>query len=388
MAHGMTRPSPACASCGRQRTPGVGMASRRLLHCGSSHCCCASWVGRSVTKRERGSSSHGPFGSFPDGWTRRPTPGRSRTNPRHGAASPLLSILKRSRPSGGCSNTRHSFGLSAIRRSLRRGMCSTAFWLSCGERGSRRDRQAGFGTRILLVNRGGAVERGELPKLASRTMAHRRAASQRQVDRSEERMTRRAIAATLRRYRAEWQAALARRDYATTRTILNAAASAVSKEASAALEAETRALHELLALDRRLEDIAKRAVPARLPTASHAFATSATRRFRGPWDRAMEAALHVSALKVVRRAIEALSREMAKQARSQQVLIARLRRLQRTPLEFSPVPARCALCGGTTQPGIDSGRLFVCTECVQQAHNILADVSRHEGARLRNRRRS
>jgi hypothetical protein len=60
------------------------------------------------------------------------------------------------------------------------------------------------------------------------------------------------MAATLRRYRAEWQAALARRDYAATRTILAAAVSAVSKEASADLDTETRALHELLALDRRL----------------------------------------------------------------------------------------------------------------------------------------
>jgi len=198
-------------------------------------------------------------------------------------------------------------------------------------------------------------------------------------------MTRRAMAATLRRYRAEWQAALARRDYATTRTILDAAVSAVSKEASAELDTETRALHELLALDRRLEDVANRAVPARLPTVSYAFATAATRRFRRPWDRAMEGADHVGALKVLRQAIGALSRQMAKQARSQNVLIARLRRLQRTPLEFSPVPARCALCGGTTQPGIDSGRLFVCTECIHQAHDILADSSRPQGRRGINR---
>jgi hypothetical protein len=199
-------------------------------------------------------------------------------------------------------------------------------------------------------------------------------------------MTRRAIAATLRRYRAEWQAALARRDYATTRTILDAAVSAVSKEASAELDTETRALHELLALDRRLEDVANGSVPARLPPATHAFATATTRRFRRPWDRALDAADHVGALKVLRRAIDALSRQMAKQARAQHTLIARLRRLQRTPLEFSPVPARCALCGGTTQPGIDSGRLFVCRECIQQAHGILEDVSRPEGARLRIRK--
>jgi hypothetical protein len=194
------------------------------------------------------------------------------------------------------------------------------------------------------------------------------------------------MAATLRRYRSEWQAALARRDYAATRTILDAAVSAVSKEASADLDAETRALHELLALDRRLEDVANRAVPPRLPPASHAFATATTRRFRQPWDRAVDGADYVGAHKVLRRAIDALSRQMAKQARSQNVLIARLRRLQRTPLEFSPVPARCALCGGTTQPGIDSGRLFVCTECIQQAHSILGDVSASQGGRVSNRR--
>jgi hypothetical protein len=189
------------------------------------------------------------------------------------------------------------------------------------------------------------------------------------------------MAATLRRYRAEWQAALARRDYAATRTILAAAVSAVSKEASADLDTETRALHELLALDRRLEDVADSVVPPRLPPVSHAFATAATRRFRGPWDRAIEGADYVGALKVLRRAIGALSRQMAKQTRSQQVLIARLRRLQRTPLEFSLVPARCAFCGGTTQPGIDSGRLFVCTECIQQAYGILGDVGRPQGGK-------
>jgi len=199
-------------------------------------------------------------------------------------------------------------------------------------------------------------------------------------------MTRRAMAATLRRYRSEWQAALARRDYAATRTILDAAVSAVSREASADLDTETRALHELLALDRRLEDVANRAVPPRLPPASHAFATATTRRFRQPWDRAVDGADYAGAHKVLRRAIDALSRQMAKRARSQHALVARLRRLQRTPLEFSPVPARCALCGGTTQPGIDSGRLFVCTECIQQAHDILEDRRRPEGARLRIRK--
>jgi hypothetical protein len=192
-------------------------------------------------------------------------------------------------------------------------------------------------------------------------------------------MTRRAIAATLRRYRAEWQAALARRDYATTRTILDAAVSAVSKEASADLDAETRALHELLALERRLEEVATRAVPAKLPPVTDAFKTATTRRFRGPWSRAMDAADHMAALKVIRQAIGALSRHMASQARAQHTLIARLRRLQRTPLEYSPTPARCALCGGTTRPGIDSGRLFVCTECVRQAHDIVADVVKAGG---------
>lgn len=192
-------------------------------------------------------------------------------------------------------------------------------------------------------------------------------------------MTRRAMAATLRRYRAEWRAALARRDYATTRTILDAAVYAVSKEASADLDGETRALHELLALERRLEDVASRAIPAKLPPANDAFKTATTRRFRAPWDRAMNAAKHAAALKVIRQAIGALSRHMAREARAQHMLIARLRRLQRTPLEYSPTPSRCALCGGTTRPGIDSGRLFVCTECVRQAHDIVADVVKAGG---------
>jgi hypothetical protein len=196
-------------------------------------------------------------------------------------------------------------------------------------------------------------------------------------------MTRHEMAATLRRYRAEWQAALARRDYATTRAFLGAAVCAVANEASTQLEAETRALHELLALDRRLEDVVDREQPARLPLASHAFAITETKRFRRPWDQAIDGADYVGASKVLRRAIAALSSRMARQARSQQVLIARLKRLQRTPLEFSPVPARCALCGGTTQPGIDSGRLFICTECIHQAHGILGDIDRREGGRGR-----
>jgi hypothetical protein len=189
------------------------------------------------------------------------------------------------------------------------------------------------------------------------------------------------MAAILRRYRAEWRAALARRDYATTRTILGAAVSAVSQEASAALDTETRALHELLALDRRLQDVADGHVPPRLPPVRHAFAIPSTKRFRQPWDRALVAADHVGASKVLRRAIAILSRQMAKQARSQQALIGRLRRLQRAPLEFSPVPARCAFCGGVDQPGVDSGRLFICTECVQQAHGILGEVGKRRGRR-------
>src|SRR4029079_12229610 len=106
---------------------------------------------------------------------------------------------------------------------------------------------------------------------------------------------------------------------------------------------------------------------------SHAFETVATRRFRRPWEQALEGADYVGALKVLRRAIGALSRQMARRARSQQLLIARLRRLRRAPLECSFVPARCAFCGGTTRPGIDSGRLFVCTECIHQAYSILGD---------------
>ena len=162
---------------------------------------------------------------------------------------------------------------------------------------------------------------------------------------------------------------------------MGAALAAVSKEAGAELDTETRALHELLAFDRRLEDVAAREVPPRLPPASHAFATPATRRFRRPWDRAVEGADYVGASRILRRAIATLSRQMAKQARSQQLLIERLRRRLRTPLEFSPDPARCAFCGGTNQPGIDSGTLFICTECVHQAYGIVGEVSRRQGGR-------
>jgi hypothetical protein len=189
-------------------------------------------------------------------------------------------------------------------------------------------------------------------------------------------VTRRAVAATLRRYHAEWQAALARRDYARTRTILGDALTAVSTQANAQLDSETRALHELLALDRRLQGIADGEAPARLPLVKHAFAIAPTRRFRGPWERAIDAADYVGASRVLRRCLAILSRRMAEQTRTQQLLIARLKRLQRTPLRFSHEPARCALCGGDRLPGVDSGRLFVCRECVQKASEILADAGR------------
>jgi hypothetical protein len=194
-------------------------------------------------------------------------------------------------------------------------------------------------------------------------------------------VTRRTTAATLRRYRAEWQAALARRDFAMTRTILDAALSAVAREATQDLDSETRALHELLALDRRLESIGEGAAPARLPPAKHAFAEPSTRRFRDTWHRAIEEADYVRASRVLRGAMAALSRQLVRRTRSQQALISRLKGLQRTPLEFSPVPTRCALCGGTSHPGVDSGRLFVCTDCIQKASEILAEQTRGEGAR-------
>jgi hypothetical protein len=185
----------------------------------------------------------------------------------------------------------------------------------------------------------------------------------------------------LRRYRAEWHAALARRDFAKTRAILDEALSAVAREATEDLDNDTRALHELLALDRRLEAIAEGEAPARLPPAGQAFAEPATRRFRNPWHRAIQAADYLRASKVLREAMAALSRQLAKQARAQQELIGRLKRLQRTPLEFSPVPTRCAFCGGTKHPGVDSGRLFICTDCIQKACEILAERTRGEGAK-------
>jgi hypothetical protein len=189
------------------------------------------------------------------------------------------------------------------------------------------------------------------------------------------------VASTLRQYRAEWQAALARRDYARTRSILGEAMSAVSAQSSARLDAETRALNELLALERRLQRIVDGDAPARLPAVKHAFAAPPTRRFRGPWERALAAADAAGAARVVRRCLAALSRRMAAQTRSQQALIARLERLQRTPLRLHPAPARCALCGGDREPGVDSGRLFVCGECVLKAAEILAEAGRDQGKR-------
>lgn len=88
-----------------------------------------------------------------------------------------------------------------------------------------------------------------------------------------------------------------------------------------------------------------------MPPASRAFATPVTRRFRGPWDRAIDS-----------------------RTRSQQSLIDRLKRLQRAPLGFQSTPERCALCGGTQHPGIDSGRLFICSDCIQKAAEILAEA--------------
>jgi hypothetical protein len=189
------------------------------------------------------------------------------------------------------------------------------------------------------------------------------------------------VAATLRRYHAEWQAALTRRDYARTRTILGDALTALSAPTSTLLDAETRALHELLALDRRLHAVADGEAPARWPVAKWAFAVAPLRRFRRSWKRALDAADYGEAARVLGRCLDLLSRQMARKTRSRQSLVARLRRLQRTPLRFSPEPARCALCGGDRRPGVDSGRLFVCTECVEMASEILAAESRPEALR-------
>ncbi|HEV7501657.1 MAG TPA: hypothetical protein VGQ33_16695 [Vicinamibacteria bacterium] len=187
-------------------------------------------------------------------------------------------------------------------------------------------------------------------------------------------MTPRAMAATLRRYRAEWRAALARRDYAATRSILGDALSAVSADTRAALAAETRALNELLALDRRLQDLRDGGARGRIPAARHAFAIPLTQPFGEAWQSAIDQNDHAVASRALGQAIAAVSRRMARKARSQQALIGRLRRLQRTPLEFSAGPARCAFCGGTDQPGIDSGRLFLCADCVRKASEILAEA--------------
>jgi hypothetical protein len=189
------------------------------------------------------------------------------------------------------------------------------------------------------------------------------------------------MAVTLRRYRAEWRAALARRDYQATRAILGAAVSAVSREAAGSLDTETRALHELLALERRLQAIADGDAPLRLPAAGHAFGVPSTARLRRPWDQAVQGDNRAVAFKVLRQAIAALSRRMAQRARAQQALIARLQRLQRAPLQLGLAPARCAFCGGTELPGIDSGRLFMCADCVQQAHDLLADTRPPKGPR-------
>lgn len=194
-------------------------------------------------------------------------------------------------------------------------------------------------------------------------------------------MTRRTAAATLRRYRTEWQAALAERDFAKTRTILGAALSAVAREATGDLDKETHALHELLALDRRIEAIVEDEAPARLPPARRAFALPSTKPFRESWHRAIDAADYRAASTVLRGAIVALSAQLANRARSQQTLISRLKRLQRTPLEFAPAASRCSFCGGTSHPGVDSGRLFICTDCIQKAGEILAERSRREAPR-------
>jgi Arc/MetJ-type ribon-helix-helix transcriptional regulator len=183
-------------------------------------------------------------------------------------------------------------------------------------------------------------------------------------------------AAALRQYRAEWKAAWARRDYAKTRTILAAAMATLSRETTDELDLETRALHELLALDRRLESIATGEGPSQLPPARQAFEAPSTRGFRDQWQRAVDRADYGSASSVVREAIASVSRQLARRTRSQQALIERLRRLQRRPLEFRSVPMRCALCGGTEQPGVDSGRLFICTDCVLKANEILAEHAR------------
>ena len=156
---------------------------------------------------------------------------------------------------------------------------------------------------------------------------------------------------------------------------------AVSKEASADLDIETRALHQLLALDRCVQGIRDGEAPRRTPTAKSAFAVASTRRFRGPWERAVLAVDYIGAADILRRAIAALSRRIAKRTRTQQALINRLQRLQRKPFEFSAAPSRCAFCSATNQAGIDSGLLFICAECVQQAYEIVVEARGGRSAR-------
>src|SRR5262249_54430855 len=133
------------------------------------------------------------------------------------------------------------------------------------------------------------------------------------------------------------------------------------------------ALHELLVLDRRLEAIADAEAPARLPPSNVAFAVPSTEPFGAPWHAAVERADYPQASRILREAVAALSRHLLKRTRSQQAMIGRLKRLQRAPLSFSAVWTRCAFCGGTSQPGVDSGRLFICRECVRIAFSILAE---------------
>jgi hypothetical protein len=169
---------------------------------------------------------------------------------------------------------------------------------------------------------------------------------------------------------------LARRDYAKTRAILAEAMSTLSRETNEELDAEARALQELLALDRRLDAIMTGEAPTQPPAARLAFGAPSTSLFRDSWQAAVDAADYSSATRVVRDAIASVSRKLVNRTRSQQALIERLKRLQRTPLEFCPVPSRCALCGDTGQPGVDSGRLFVCVQCIVKANEILAEHAR------------
>jgi hypothetical protein len=186
-------------------------------------------------------------------------------------------------------------------------------------------------------------------------------------------MSRRTTAARLRRYRSEWQAALKRRDFIKTRKLAGAALSAVASQNSQDLARETQALHELLALDRRLQAIANGEAPARLPSARAAFTLPSTRELGLRWQSAVDAADFAQASRVVSGAVAALSRQLLERSRSQQALIRRLKHLQRKPLSFNPVPNRCAFCGGSDQTGVDSGSLFMCETCVRMAFALLAE---------------